>query len=1682
MTQMALPGMGGGVETLFVELVARIDNIESKVSSALTKAEHAAAAGEAKVNAKIANIGGGATGVAVSSNLAKISANVSNSADDMQSSVSDAADSVEDSFSRIQQAAGASTVVLAAITALGGAMVALGVKSIQAAAQMETTQIAFQQMFGSADKANKTISELADFAEHTPFNFTQLTAAARKFVAFGVDAEQIVPLMTNIGDAVAKVGGNSQSIESVTRALTQMLTKGKLSAEEMNQLADAGIIGWPALARAMGKSMAEVQDMAEKGQISGAKAATLLVQELGKESAGFMAAQGQSLEIIMSNMQDAFDRTLIAVGKTLDKTFDVRGNLGRFVDAMSGLRKMLEDVAASGGNLTDVWNKVAPPWLRDNIIVIAGAIVGSLLPAFITIAGAITGAAVALAPFVALGAAVAYAATLIFRDWSDVVRVFTQVKDAVQYILFPLQGLSTDAPAAIREMASRMGEALTFVGNLIGTAVESWAHTFIDWIGPRIPDILKGLGTVIGTVAGWIGQQVPVIVTALIAWGTAFVDWIGPQIPGMLEKAGELLGAFVGWAAKQGQTVLNALGSWALALINWIVPQIPGMLEKLGSFLGALVVGIGDQTGKIAKALEAWAKSFIDWIVPNIPEIEKRVRAFADKVYDVLMAEVPKRIGKLGEMSGALIQGIVDSSPFVIGGLLRLLDGILKFIIDHAEEITRKLVGTWIPAFVLWVAKAATAVVRELPVIIAEVGVWIVTTGIPRFYEFGDKVGKGFVEGLFDAIKEGVKATASSVIWDVIASMIPGGAALKQFIRNKVAQDHLAEEVPYFVGAPGPASPSAPSAPSPSVPSGPTGDTDSGLGGRSAKEDEFLAKIAALNKALEDANKRTAELEDQINKPPGVFSGFNGDDAAAKLKKVKSALEELGISVEKMREILGYLDLDFGTITTMLESIGVNSWDAHGAFEALGISAQKLASFLSLLGITGDAAAAAFSKIAQALADKKAIEEDDKAAEKAYQADQKLHDAAVKRHDDMVQAAQDAENYRKKLLDLVTTITDRITPVIELLTGNILGGLSRGVGTAAAAALNALINAGQAGANKFGNAARGVLPPPVPEMPPFVKPSEGGTTAVTKITSAFYEGVVKPLSDKVVKPVSRALYDSGLLGVDYRQVARDAAAKYGFNPDIFERQINQESGFNPNRTGADGEIGIAQIMPATARAWGVNAADPVAALDAAAKHMAEYLAKYGSYQMALAAYNAGEGAVQSGRIPASTQGYINAIMGGSNPPVGSPNPGAGGTGGTPEKPLAPIPGYTGPAGPPNKPVYAPTFAWDDPNLPTNAAGYGVPTKDPTQVEGAIPNDVKTGLNIYMQMVGKLAEGLSFLADKFDDFKATAKGAIDAIGVSFKIMATAPEQGLGLLHNSIDQFEQQLGLLPAAVAEPLGAIAAPAINGFRELEKTIREDVAAGLITSEEGFAQLQKAGEALKLLLGSLAPSIDQGADAWRRLNEEAKKLGVSVVGRSMNDAQMIIDDAKNAAVEEAAIVKTAWETQFARDANGFGVHEVVSVWNDELHQWEMKYANSKERLEAWQRVQFGDTFDNLRKQAAIAGAQEMSARANAEARRMQLEQNNTVARSVDIQRQAARILGITQLQGFGDLAFATVNEQFDAALGNKDQFTQGLYNMLVQGLTVQMDGQKVGRITGGHNDRSSSMLGDFGGFGAAVF
>ena len=165
-----------------------------------------------------------------------------------------------------------------------------------------------------------------------------------------------------------------------------------------------------------------------------------------------------------------------------------------------------------------------------------------------------------------------------------------------------------------------------------------------------------------------------------------------------------------------------------------------------------------------------------------------------------------------------------------------------------------------------------------------------------------------------------------------------------------------------------------------------------------------------------------------------------------------------------------------------------------------------------------------------------------------------------------------------------------------------------------------------------------------------------GTVSVRQGAGASNWEVVTPASDKTVDqdgaPIVPNYAYSNLAPIvappQFTAALTQAAAAANLSPTLLSAVVWQESRWNPQAVSPKGAMGLAQLMPATARYLGVNPADPVQNLIGGARYLRMLLDQFdGDVEKALAAYNAGPGRVRSaGGIPAiaETRNYVSSIV------------------------------------------------------------------------------------------------------------------------------------------------------------------------------------------------------------------------------------------------------------------------------------------------------------------------------------------------------------------------------------------------------------------------------------------------------
>lgn len=123
---------------------------------------------------------------------------------------------------------------------------------------------------------------------------------------------------------------------------------------------------------------------------------------------------------------------------------------------------------------------------------------------------------------------------------------------------------------------------------------------------------------------------------------------------------------------------------------------------------------------------------------------------------------------------------------------------------------------------------------------------------------------------------------------------------------------------------------------------------------------------------------------------------------------------------------------------------------------------------------------------------------------------------------------------------------------------------------------------------------------------------------------------------------------SGAYRGEFLDMAKEAARKHSVPENLFLRLVQQESAWNPTAKSHKGALGLAQLMPDTARYLRVNPLDPKQNLEGGARYLRKQFDEFRSWPLALAAYNAGPEAVkQYGGIPPykETENYVRRITG-----------------------------------------------------------------------------------------------------------------------------------------------------------------------------------------------------------------------------------------------------------------------------------------------------------------------------------------------------------------------------------------------------------------------------------------------------
>jgi tape measure domain-containing protein len=599
--------------------------------------------------------------------------------------------------------AGLGTTLLAAgaagAVALGGLGVAVGKTGTDFLALQEQALTAFTTMLGSGAKAQAFFASLQQFAATTPFELPGILQASQRLLAFGFQAKDVIPDLTAIGNAVAATGGNQTNMDRIILALGQMKAKGKVQGDEMLQLTESNIAAWQYLADFLGTDVPTAMKRVTKGLVTGDQGVQAILAGLNKDPkfAGMMAAQSQTFTGLVSNMHDYWNMFAAAVMRPL---FDraLKPGLQWLTTWLSGPGLALGTRLGTllGDGFTRAGQAVA--WLRGQFqafrdVLGGGAgtgAAGTLAVAFLLIKDTITGRVLpALRLFWAtFGAGVGKGVTfqgVVMGIVGVVERLGRWFQIGVDAVVTFRQALAGDwfnngSASALVNTIGRIGLALRDIGRAFqaGGAGGALAQLWTGYLQPALTNAWASL-------TGWIGAQIPGLLTTLGTWGAAFGTWAGGI-----------------WTTNLAPAIAQLWTNFKTALTGG-----PAGGSPIEDAVGNLIPQQGS-TGLLG-ALNGWLTTLDGWgVTTALPAIEREITALvtgfdawvASTGYPMLKAALGHIWDKAAAPAGPPIEDLAGnivpqkgSFGFLADGLNAAMDGLNAWAAGPGHQALMTVLG-----------------------------------------------------------------------------------------------------------------------------------------------------------------------------------------------------------------------------------------------------------------------------------------------------------------------------------------------------------------------------------------------------------------------------------------------------------------------------------------------------------------------------------------------------------------------------------------------------------------------------------------------------------------------------------------------------------------------------------------------------------------------------------------------------------------------------------------------------------------------------------------------------------------------------------------------------------------------------------------------------------------------------
>ena len=639
-------------------------------------------------------------------------------------------------------------------TALAGITLAKGWSRM---VQIDQAKAKLTGLGHSADDVSKIMDNALEAVKGTAYGMGEAATTAASAVAAGIKpGKELTRYLTLVGDAAAIAGADMGEMGSI---FNKVAANGKISAEEMNQLADRGIPIWKLLAETTGMSMDQVREAVSSGKIG------------------------------IKEFQDAIENGMGGAAKTLGST-TITGAISNIGAAISRIGANFlgssDDAKSFAGQLLPILNDVQA-WLGgvEDKAKVMGLKFGEAFGKAVTFAKMVP------APVYAIGGSIAFLAGPLLQLAGH----FMTAQSAIGLFLAGENAASIMTGIATGELTLQQAALLKVQGGFkkyVGGAISSVAATVSDTAAKvanavatsRVGQATTSAASKLALFA--VRHSAATLATMGLAAGLlllagymlktgASAEEMADKIKGFIESAIPMFSSVIDKIADLLPSMIEAGINLFSGLIEAISAVIPAIAEAIPQLILTIVDVIVTLVPMIVQAATILFMGFIQAISQIIPALIATIPQIVDALINAIITLIPAIVQAGIQLFSGLIQAVGQAIPMIVAAIPQIITALVTAIVVLVPMMLQAGIQLFL-ALVKAIIQVTPKVVAAIPKLIVALVQALVKSG-PKILQAGIKLIAELAKGLIKAIPQAVKA-APKIVKAIVNGIKSGGKTL----------------------------------------------------------------------------------------------------------------------------------------------------------------------------------------------------------------------------------------------------------------------------------------------------------------------------------------------------------------------------------------------------------------------------------------------------------------------------------------------------------------------------------------------------------------------------------------------------------------------------------------------------------------------------------------------------------------------------------------------------------------------------------------------------------------------------------------------------------------------------------------------------------------------------------------